>query len=328
MQWTRTEMEPNLVDILIEGMEAALIGEYRDQIDDFLLKQNVGKWIIASDYSMGRPEFTHDAMAFVLIPYSDEMFPPTEIDKNLPVDFKDCGKTIDASYISYLRNAPTFNFVFLLDRSQKIFADADLAAQALQRSIAMMKAWPNANEPQNAETIRKAELSLSEAKTKSFLRKVNEVTMLSILGAFVALVATRKNKLEGILWAPDRDNMNGVWQGLSSALFQANFHSALHKREMPEEYIHAIATDNGQAGKLWFDSYVRLADFLATPAAAMTRQEDDEEKFGKCNQIVREVFADNPRLVVQTLSFLTEGDQIKPDWRLFNFSKNPFPAPV
>ncbi len=61
--------------------------------------------------------------------------------------------------------------------------------------------------------------------------------------------------------------MNGVWEGLASALFQANFH----------------------------------ADFLATPAAAMTRIEDND-KFEKCNQFVRELFSDNAKLVVQRLS--------------------------
>jgi len=317
-----------LIDILIDGMEAALNAQYQEQIEDFLQKHDVSKWIIASDYSMNRPEFTHDAMAFVLIPYKADIFPPAEIEKHLPIDFKDCGKTVDVTYISYLRSAPAFSFVFLLDRSQKLFSDAELAAQALQRSLAMMKGWPNATEPQNAEMIRKAELSLREAKTTSFLRKVNDVTMLSLLGAFVGMVATRKRKLDGILWAPDRDNMTGVWEGLSSALFQANLHSALHRRKMPEMYTVGIAGDARDAGKLWFDAYIRLADYLATPAAAMTRREDGAGKFDKCNQIVREVFADNPQLVVQRWAFLTENGLITPDCRLMRFSKNPFPQPA
>ena len=125
--------------------------QYAQDIDTFLLTHDVAKWFIASDYSMGRSEFSHDAMTFVLIPYIAEMFPPTEVEINLPVDFKDCGKSINPSYISYLRSAPVFSFVFLLDRSQKVFAHASLAAQAVERGIQMMKAWPNANEPQNAD---------------------------------------------------------------------------------------------------------------------------------------------------------------------------------
>ncbi len=62
MQWTRKEMEPNLVDILIDGMETALNEQYREQMDDFLLRHNADKWIIASDYSMGRQEFRVNTM--------------------------------------------------------------------------------------------------------------------------------------------------------------------------------------------------------------------------------------------------------------------------
>ena len=79
---------------------------------------------------------------------------------------------------------------------------------------------------------------------------------------------------------------------------------------------------------MWFDAYVRLADFLATPAAAMTREEELEGKFSKGNEIVKEVFTDNPRLVVQRLSFLTKDNEIKPDFRLIRFLKNPFPDPA
>lgn len=324
--WKRMDWAPNLIDTIIDGMHSALDAEYGHQIDKFLDKQNTGRWIIASDYSMGRPEFTHDAMAFVLIPYTTEMFPPVQIEQQLPLDFKDCKTTVDQSYIAYLRNTPTFSFVFLLDRSQKLFGNAELAEQAVQRSIEMMKGWPNAKEPQNAETIRKAELCLRESKTKSFLRKVNEVTLLSLLGAFVGSVAIRKNKLEGILWAPDRDNMSGVWEGLAASMFYANMHSILHRAKLPEGYIQGVAADGETVQKQWFDAYVRLADFLATPAAAMTRQQNGYGKFDKCNQIVKELFADNPRLVVQRLAFETKDNQILPDFRLIKLSKEPFEA--
>jgi hypothetical protein len=327
--WRRKEMEPNIVDNLIDGMEAALAAEYLDQVEEFLDANNVTKWIIASDYSMGRPEFTHDAMAFALIPYTPEMFPPTEINKHLPLDFKDCGKVIDSSYISYLREAPVFNFVFLLDRSQKIFATAEMAEQAVRRTLEMMKAWPNASEPQNLDAIKKVQLCLNECKKQSFLRKVNELTMLALLGAFVGLVATRKaKKLDAILWAPDRDSMNGVWNGLASVMFQDNLHSVLHRRKMPEKYMHAVAIDNDVAGKPWIDDYIRLPDFFATPAAGITRQEANGGNFDKCNQIIKEVFTDNPRLVVQRLAFVTDDGKITPDIRRMEFSKNPFPASI
>lgn len=324
--WRRREMELNIVDTLIDGMEAALAAEYLEQIEKFLDANDVTKWIIASDYSMGRPEFTHDAMAFALIPYTDAMFPPTELNKRLPVDFKDCGKVIDPSYISYLREAPVFNFVFLLDRSQKIFATTEMAEQAVRNTLEMMKAWPNASEPQNIDGINKVQLCLNESKKKSFLRKVNELTLLALLGAFVGLVATRKSKkLDAVLWAPDRDSMNGVWNGLASVMFQDNLHSILHRRRMPEKYIHAVAIENDIGGKPWIDDYIRLADFLATPAAGLMRQEDVSGKFDKCDQIVREVFTDNPRLVIQRLAFVAADGKLTPDIRRMEFSKKPFP---
>lgn len=74
-RYIRRDIEPNLLDHLIDGMEAALDAEYRDLVDNFLSQYQTSKWMIASDYSMGRPEFTHDAMVFVLIPYIAKVFP-------------------------------------------------------------------------------------------------------------------------------------------------------------------------------------------------------------------------------------------------------------
>lgn len=322
-------MQPNLIDHLIDGLEKALQHEYSNVVEEFLTDYAVDTWVIASDYSMGRKDFTHDAMAFVLIPYIKDLFPPDDIEKKLPVDFKNCGKTIPSAYLAYLRNAPVFNYVFLLEKPLAIFATPELAGKALQASLSMMRNWPNAREPHIAEIIRKSELCLNEAKTKSFLRKVNEVTLLSALGAFVGLTATRLRQVKGMIWAPDRDNMTGVWDGLSSAMFHTNFHSALHRRSMPENYKHGEFVDKPDVDELWFDPYVRLADFLATPAAAMTRKTDaPQANYDKSDEVVREVFADNPRLILQTLSFsMPTPTEIKPEVRLVKMSKTPFPPP-
>lgn len=325
-EWPRTEMPPSWIDALIDGFEDALDATYKSEVDSFLTQANVGKWIIASDYSMNRTEFACDAMAFVLIPYNSSMFPPDKIARHLPFDFKDCKSVIGSAYIQYLRRANFFGFVFLLDRANPIFKERGKAELALRNSLAMMEAWPNAGESQNADTIRKVRLCLKESGKKNFARKLSDVTMLSALGAAVALIATKKRQVNGILWCPDRDNMNGIWEGLSSGLFHQNFHSVLHRRHMNEKYIHGLGVDNNSSGKMDMDPYIRLADFLATPAAAMFRLPGYESGFEKAEQVTREVFTDNPNLIVHTLSFPVVNNVVKTQFNYVQLSKTPFPT--
>jgi len=289
-----TTLEANVIDLIIDGLEAAANDTFAPALDQFLDKVNEDRWIISSDYSMGCPDFKLDAMVFTLIPYIAELFPPDNIEANLPKDFKKCGKSIDSAYLSYLRNGSFFTFIFLIDRSERLYSSPELARQAAQQSIGMMKGWPNAHEPHIEELIGKAELSVDEWRTKSFLRKANELSMLSTLGAFVGLMATRKKMFRAIAWAPDRDNMTGVWNGLASALFHANMHSVLHRRNMPERYIHAEFTDNNSQDALWFDPYIRLADFFATPAASLTRidSQANSRNYSKCDCDESRVLAD------------------------------------
>ncbi len=292
--------EFNNVDNLIFSLVASADATVRQRFLRFLKRYPSKKWILASDYSTSKPEFPQNAFVFALIP--GEWVDPGLIKSVLPSDLKDT-QQIDSKALKFLQNGPFFICGFLLEKNIRFFRTGPEATKALTGSLRMMQNWPNANNPVNSELIRKTQLVLSNNKKKSFLDKVNNVALLSILGSFVGLLIAKETEVEKIAWASDRDDMIGVWDEVAYSLFFANLHSALQKNHVLREPETFLFVDEPHVKELWYETFIRIPDYFASPLAALPKYSGGQPYSAKYGQIYRKVLALSRNTMVMRLSF-------------------------
>jgi hypothetical protein len=96
----------------------------------------------------------------------------------------------------------------------------------------------------------------------------------------------------------------GVWEGYANGLFQMNLHCALENHDLPSDYKHCQFVDSEHAPMLWYDDYVRIADYFASPLASFHwGSYTPKIEPPKYDQILKAVLLDNPNIVTQELKF-------------------------
>lgn len=297
---------PSIIHEVADALELVL-AKHSPAIDVFLSNYTRGNWIIASDYCIEQSADTL-TMTFALIPITTQTKDANWVARFLPWDFKDAPYPLPPGLVHFLRYGEFLVFNFVLSRPIELMHTAEKCALSLRNSIADLEAHPQAMHSVHREIINKLKGALREERANSFKRKCNEVVLLGALGAMIAMrAATRESPLREVYWSPDRDNMTGVWDGLAHHVFQVNLCAGLDEKGLHQPLKLARFDDVGREPVN--EPYIRIADYFAGPISMSQR--NWAARSSKCNQVLDEVFADNPRILNIGLRFFHDGTQRK-----------------
>ncbi len=157
--------EPGFVDALWAHLDAAYRYEAERRLAEFVRRQATSKWIISTDFCIRDNSRPNDLFAFVILPAGDRLRQTHALLAELPYrDLKET-KRIHPAITRALRGGRAFTFCFVADRERRLYTDVGMARNGLDQTIAMMKAWKNADEC--LETISKVCAMREEANKAS-----------------------------------------------------------------------------------------------------------------------------------------------------------------
>lgn len=177
----------------------------------------------------------------------------------IPKDLK-ATKTIESRTIELFKDERMFHFAFILENHREILSSTSNlnkldAARVYVRSLIdflVEKGCP----PTILIPFKKL---LQESKAKSFnFNLLSDLIIISAILSFISAALIRQGaELVGLF--PDRDRMTEWCDALYSDLIQMYVGGALELIDQQKYTYEITRSDNGS----WFDSFVRLPDFLA-----------------------------------------------------------------
>lgn len=264
--------------------------------------EGVTDFVLISDYCVDDKDKPNDVIAFTIAP-CHAAFPPSmaELDRLIPKDIKKTTEVTEG-ISKVLNDARFFHVAFMLDDISGFLHSAHVDRKAvllqnMQLIIGMLQKWHD-NQPEGRQKFeeqikrfKKAtkELERRTANVKLFCR----MALTSILAAVLAFYLSKETICKSVLWFADRDKIHDAFAKISIDLFEIN-HWGLCLQELPEERIPRIglALDAVAQRKLWFDTLIRLPDFIAGTVASWNLETNltSREKHAR---VLEQVVADN-----------------------------------
>lgn len=263
-RWNGAAPPAQFVDVLVEHLFAALEGAARDAFTAFVTAAGQTKWLIAADFCIADNTRPNDVFAFSVFPY-DANFSvlAKEIALVFPKDLKNTPSITD-EMIAFLRSRRRFHFVFVVNKNRKILANLDEARAAIERSIAMMSAYNDAD--QHRGRIADLKRLRQEANANGFNAKIlQDIILLATFAGFIATLLHLEGRAEIIGFFPDQDKMTTAYGAIGYPTFAVNASSFALRGRVPEAQI-ALALpgprDDGRKG-LYYDELIRIPDYIA-----------------------------------------------------------------
>jgi hypothetical protein len=271
------------------------------------------KWVIGADFALRDNSRPGDCFAFAIMPF-DVHFTEhaARVEANLPRDLKD-SRSLSSESAAWLRDPQAFHIVVPINRDRKVYAApglsaVDVARESLGATLRQMI------ELERGETFigpfRKA---VQKARANSFnVGLFTDLTLLSLLLPIMTVLIARERRSEVIGWFCDRDSMTSWCDGLAWNLARENLRGLQQKlgieRECGEPVI-AVPDRSSGTETMWFDHYIRNADWLAGTLAAWDRANNDlpSEKYVR---VVEDVIADSENAVFMPVTIRDSGFEI------------------
>jgi len=291
----------NIFQVVLDALGQRTEANFRKFVND----SAVTKWFIAGDFVIGADDRPNDSFAFTIFPYNAELAHiQAEIDQAGASDLKKV-KSVRDRMLNYLRSPKRFTFCFVVNKDRKWFADVEETRRSLDETLVMMRRWQDAGRRTNV--IKQFERLREEARANSFnARLLGDMVLTNALAAVVACLLLKHGTTEKIGWFPDRDKMTSAYGAIANEMFSVNVSAICQANQLDEsKFQMAIGTPDSSAPAktgTWYDSLIRIPDHIAGTAAAwnidINQLPAAQPKFG---QIAREVFADNPNILMLRL---------------------------
>lgn len=256
-------MGPGLVESLIRY---SINNEDREFLDFVRSSNSNGRWLISSDFCMDDPTYSTRTCAVSLIPLDEH---PQDISDRIklaiPKDLKKT-KSVDPRTIEVFKDRRMFHFVFILEGHRNIISTGDEPAKlaAIRSYISgMVDALKRMNCP--SDILKPFKKLLQESKANNFNYSLfSDMVAVSAILSFISAALIRHGaSLIGLF--PDRDRMTEWCDAIYSDLVNLYVGGVLELVDN-KKYAYEIkraAITNGQGKGAWFDSFVRLPDYLA-----------------------------------------------------------------
>jgi hypothetical protein len=288
---------------IINTLRGTLDKTFLTNLRSFLGKHvGVSNFILISDYCIEDRDKPNNVIAFTLAPYHAASHKSiTELNRWIPKDIKKTRK-ITEGISKALNDDRFFHVAFMLDDISGFLHSeaADKRTVLLHNMtliINMLGEWRD-NQPEGKKKfegqIKKfkkitKELERPTANLKLFCRMI----LICTLAAVLAFYLSKETTCRSITWFPDRDKIHDAFSKLYQDVFEIN-HWGLCFQEIPEETIPKIgfAVDNSLGRNMWFDTLIRLPDFIAGTVASWD-METNLTSGDKHARVLEQVVADN-----------------------------------
>lgn len=286
---------------IIETFDKSAVELFRQW---FQRHQATEKWIISADFALRDPSRPGDCYAFSIFPY--DAWPQdieADIRANLPRDIKK-SKALDTKAAAWLRDDRRFHIILPINTDRTFYLNKpdDSEVKVARESITLtLQSMQSAGA--GAATILRQKKLQNAAQAKNFnVALLTDLTLLALFLPIVTLLLARERQPKEVGWFCDRDSMTTwcdgvVWehalgnlQGLANAL-QINI----------GELNPAIAVPDpkSKSRSLWYDDYIRSADWLAGALAAWEWKANKVPGHHlKYRQMIEDVFAGTTNAVV------------------------------
>lgn len=255
-------MGPGLTEALIRY---SINNEDAGFLDFIRNSKSNGRWLVSSDFCLNDKTYLTRSCAVSLIPLDEH---PQDISDRIklaiPKDLKKT-KNVEPRTIETFKDPRMFHFVFILDGHRNIISTGDESAklEAARNYVTdMVGSLKRMNCP--PAILKPFKKLLQESKAKGFnYSLLSDIVAVSAILSFISAALVRQGaELIGLF--PDRDRITEWCDAIYSDLVQLYVGGVLELVDS-KKYAYEIkrATTNKQGGEAWFDSLVRLPDYLA-----------------------------------------------------------------
>jgi len=241
-------------------------------LDDFIKEhEDTKKWILSSDYAFYDSEKNSDVVTFSLFPHLASFETMSEcINIMAPSDLKKV-RSVNDTFISFLKEGPVFNITLILDRERRMHSDEKLYhISRIDAMIGMLEYWctstPNA-EQRYKKTIKELkQLKQLVKSSKLNLRLLRDIEIIASLAAYFLTEVSERANVEIIAWLSDRDSMLTFKHKFIGDYMLEQVSKLYHTLCVNSDVDpkgKLILTKPETVGKLAYDSFVRVPDYIA-----------------------------------------------------------------
>lgn len=278
----------------------------------FVKKNADRKWIIVSDYHLEKnSEFRNDVFVFTVLPAEQNFLPVDQLHAGLPCKLSQ--SKVRDDIILFLNELNHFTFAFALDKTLRPMARTHKeVSDNLDFTIQIMERWQNAADCTDIINQFKKFRQLVKSE-KLDLRTYNHAILVANFAAAITVLIAKDVDVRSISWGSDRDKILELG-GIAYSIFNVSLNAFLQQRNMPKIdemcfFVESPAGVNGgRKPRLWFDAYIRVADYFAAPVANAdfnrTHFRSNNSKYGR---LLNRVVADSSKVFVLMLKCHAEG---------------------
>nr|WP_294861274.1 hypothetical protein [uncultured Fluviicola sp.] len=250
-------------------------------IENHYLKnmETIAKWTCYSDYCLNNKQKPNDVITFTLVPYIHDFNSLSELIKIIAKKDIKSSKTVNIDFIHFLTNYPLLNISFVLKNRRKLSSQHEDYKTTLLNSfqalidlnLARKKNFPEHSKHYEKLT-KKYKCVLEQIKIDKKVNLIADMSLITMLGAYVSAVIVEKCKPTLFGWFSDRDAINDICDGVSSSLFYSNLWELT---EFDGKFAYTLAKSTSDP---FFDEFIRIPDYIAGTLADL---DFDEMAFSK-----------------------------------------------
>lgn len=328
----RTQIMPQFWSRLICHYRSPTPSPAITKCRDFIRNAKCKKWAVFSDYvfktakNPRNPDAAsglkkNDVVSFAIVPFKDKTDFATMkrfIEKHLPCDAKDFynGKRIPSSFAKALVEVNFFGMSFVMPQEWSIFGDKCTEETKTHIFLdAVSKAYLVWSE--NAESqatshyylqVHKALEEFLSRKTGKWTPTTRQAILVSMLAAFVQYAVMKDSGGGKVMWGTDRGaeydwpgklKARGEDRGLIYDIATMLAFNRLHEEGLAYATDFIYSTPNKKS-QMWYDSFNRLADYLAGALVILDRS-NTQVPGSKFNSVYRQCIANNDCIVTWSI---------------------------
>lgn len=256
-------------------------------------------WLVSSDYCLDDLA-KNDCITFTISPVPELSKFAAFLNKKLPKDIKNMSKVPD-EVIKFIRDNKIFFTISFIIKNKEKFIDID----EFKADIENIRTGPHIR-PHELKALNKFSAYLKKTNINHNVLR-NMQLVVSLFPRIVEFL-TMKHFTEAIYWAPDRDAIMDISDGIISKLINIQCTNLLHgRRKVPE--LH-IGIEDKKEGVFRFDTFIRYPDIITGVVSSVDFNTYTAQKEKHFDLLVNAVLG-NPRIVIIEMERLGEEMHIK-----------------
>ena len=296
---TKTIEMKEIVETLRGTLDKTFLTNLRRYLEGHV---GVTDFTLISDYCVEDKDKPNNVIAFTLAP-RHAAFPESivELDRLIPKDIKKMPNVTEGIYKA-LNDTRFFHVAFMLDDVSGFLYSEHLDRQTvllqnMKFLIKMVQEWhdvqPEGRQKFEEQIKRFKRVSKELERPTANVRLFCRMTLTCILAAVLAFYLSKETICKSIVWFADRDKIHDAFQKIYVDIFEIN-HWGLCFQELPEDRIPRVgyATHETAERQLWFDTLIRLPDFIAGTVASWNMETNLTSR-DKHARLLEQVVADN-----------------------------------